>query len=204
MKPQIQAVIFDMGGVLVQTYDNRPQKQLARRFGLTQSGLIELVYTSKTATGAMAGQIQEEEHFRAICQQLHFPESEIGAFFDTFWAGDDENHVLVDFIRSLRPKYKTGLLSNAWSGARKELELRYHFLEVFDKQIFSAEVHMAKPEPGIYLLTLNHLGISAPEALFIDDTKVNVDGARKVGILSIHFKDTEQVITELKSLGVKG
>jgi glucose-1-phosphatase len=198
----LRAVIFDMGGVLVRTYDNQPQKQLAARFGLTQRELVELIYASKTAMDAMAGQIPEEEHRRTICDQLHFPESEIGSFFDTFWKGDDENQDLIGFVRRLRSKYKTAILSNAWSGARKELESRYHFLDAFDEQIFSADVRMAKPEPGIYHLVLNRLGILPPDVVFIDDFIENVEGAKRVGMQAIHFRDTDQIINALKSLGV--
>jgi putative hydrolase of the HAD superfamily len=56
---------------------------------------------------------------------------------------------------------------------------------------------MRKPEPGIYTLTLERLGLRGEECAFIDDLEINCDGAREHGIVPIRFESTEQVIRDL-------
>ncbi len=74
------------------------------------------------------------------------------------------------------------------------------FEEVFDHVIISCEVHLLKPDPKIYKLTLDRIGCEAEESVFIDDTKENVLAAEKLGIHGIFFQNREQAIKELESI----
>jgi putative hydrolase of the HAD superfamily len=56
---------------------------------------------------------------------------------------------------------------------------------------------MRKPEPAIYRLTCERLGVEASECLFIDDIEVNCDAARAIGMTAVHFRDDEQAIREI-------
>jgi epoxide hydrolase-like predicted phosphatase len=84
------------------------------------------------------------------------------------------------------------LLSNAWSEARKETEERFHLLDVFDVQVYSAEVHLAKPDPRIYKLALERLGVQPQEAIFVDDSPENIEAAKALGIHGVRFEDSQQ------------
>jgi len=106
---------------------------------------------------------------------------------------------LVAFIRSLRPKYRTGMISNAWSELRPWLkELR--IADAFDHIVISSEVGLAKPDPRIFQLALDDLGISPQEAVFIDDFEVNIEAAGEIGMHAILFRNTEQTIAEIRSI----
>ena len=59
---------------------------------------------------------------------------------------------------------------------------------------------MRKPEPEIYALTLERLGLPAGACAFVDDVEVNVAAAREAGMHGIHFRDTDQAIAELDAL----
>jgi putative hydrolase of the HAD superfamily len=72
--------------------------------------------------------------------------------------------------------------------------------EVFELVVDSAFVGLRKPEPEIYALTLERLGLPAQACAFLDDLEVNVDAARAAGMHGIHFQDTEQAIRELESV----
>jgi HAD superfamily hydrolase (TIGR01549 family) len=89
-------------------------------------------------------------------------------------------------------------LSNAWSGAREIVGQRFHLLDLFDFSVFSAEIGIAKPDPDIYLKVLEKIGVTAAEAVFIDDFEHNIDAAIKLGINGIHFKNRDQVLRELR------
>ena len=71
--------------------------------------------------------------------------------------------------------------------------------EIFDVVVDSAFVGTRKPEPRIYELTLERLGVTAEQAVFIDDIEVNCDAARALGIRSVWFRSTDQAIAEIEA-----
>ena len=71
--------------------------------------------------------------------------------------------------------------------------------EIFDVVVDSAFVGVRKPEPRIYELTLERLGVDAGAALFIDDIEINCDAARELGLRTVWFRSTEQAIEEIET-----
>jgi putative hydrolase of the HAD superfamily len=71
--------------------------------------------------------------------------------------------------------------------------------EIFDVVVDSGFVGYRKPEPQIYELTLERLGIGAPAALFVDDIETNCTAARELGMDAVWFQSTEQAITEIEA-----
>jgi putative hydrolase of the HAD superfamily len=72
--------------------------------------------------------------------------------------------------------------------------------DVFEVIVDSAFVGTRKPEPEIYALVLERLGLPGASCAFIDDVEPNVDGAREAGMHGIWFRDTQQAIGELEAL----
>jgi putative hydrolase of the HAD superfamily len=73
--------------------------------------------------------------------------------------------------------------------------------ELFEVVVDSGFVGMRKPDPGIYELTLERLGgVPAAECAFVDDIDVNCEGARKLGMHPVHFKDAPQAIAEVEAI----
>jgi len=197
VKPR--AVFFDLGGVIVRTEYQAPRQHLAERLGLEYEDLVRLVFESETSRKASVGAVAEEEHWAAVTRRLNRPASEAEAIRDEFFAGDIADRALIEFIRSLRPGVKTGLISNAWLGLRGYIT-KQKFDDAFDGMIISAEVGVTKPKAEIYLLALEQLGVSPSEALFVDDFLENVEGARAVGMSAIHFRDPASALNELKNM----
>ncbi|MGD0708773.1 MAG: HAD family phosphatase [Anaerolineaceae bacterium] len=200
MVQSIKAVIWDMGGVLLRSEDPQPRAKLAQRFGLTSDELSHRVFEGQAAALATLGKITDEELWRLVAAGVGAPESEAMDIATQFFAGDRLDQPLVDFIRSLRPRFQTGLLSNAWPGARQMLTEHYPCIDAFDVAVISAEVGMAKPDQRIFQLITERLGVRPPEAVFIDDFSVNIDGARSAGLNAIHFRSHDQVLQELGAL----
>lgn len=196
----IKAVIFDMGGVLLRTEDPTPRARLAAQFGLTLRELEDLVFSSVSSIRAERGEISDQEHWAWVCAQLGLPPTACQDLQDQFWAGDQLDTHLIAFIKSLRPRFKTGLLSNAWIGTRQVVQERYGFLDAFDVVVFSAEVGMRKPEAGIFHRILKQLQVAPYEAIFVDDMLPNVEGARQVGLHVIHFTHPITVRETLQTL----
>jgi len=194
----IRAVFFDLGGVILRTEYQAPREHLAERLNMEYEDLVRLVFESETSRKASVGAISEEAHWEAVARRLNRPQ-EIEAIRAEFFAGDVLDRSLVNFIRSLRPRWKTGVISNAWSGMRAYITAQ-KFDDAFDGLVMSAEVGVAKPKAEIYLLALEQLGVSPGEAVFVDDFDENVEGARAVGMSAIHFRDPESALAELKNL----
>jgi putative hydrolase of the HAD superfamily len=200
MHDQIQAVIYDMGGVFLRSESYISRIALAKTYGLSLQQLEDQVFDSKTAQLATLGKISEESHWNSICDTLNVPVDNREDFQTAFWQGDQLDRDLIDFLGSLRPALKTGLLSNAWSNARQALTEKHQCRDVFDVYLFSCEVGLAKPDPAIYKLILERLGVKAREAIFLDDNVQNVGAAAKLGIHAIRFLNHTQALQDIQAL----
>jgi len=72
--------------------------------------------------------------------------------------------------------------------------------ELFDVVVDSAFVGTRKPEPEIYAITLERVGVPAQECVFLDDLEVNVEAAREAGMHGIVYRDNARALVELASL----
>lgn len=196
----IRAVIFDLGGVLVRTEDRHPRMQLAASLGMSYDELNGLIFDSESSVRAALGEIDVADHWEAVRMHLGASPEELPVLRDRFWAGDILDMDLVNFLRSLRPRYKTALLSNAWGDLRGVLESEWKILDAFDVVVVSAEVGLAKPDEHIYRLILEQLGVAAEEAVFVDDFLQNVEGARMAGLHAVHFQNPAQARADVERL----
>lgn len=196
----IRAVIFDLGGVLVRTTDPAPRARLAERLGLSPAELSRIIFDEESAYQATLGAITTQEHWEAVRRKLGLSPEEFPAVPAEFWGGDTLDQDLVDYLRALRPRYKTALLSNAWDDLRQVLEEHWKITDAFDEVFISAEVGLLKPDPRIYRLALERLGVAPQEAVFVDDFPENVAGARAVGMHAIQFRDPGQARAEVEAV----
>lgn len=196
---KIQVVFFDFGGVIQRTEFQAPRQQLAQRFGMEYEDIDNIVFNSPTAKQATVGQVSAEKHWEAVAKRLKVSKNEIAAVESEFFAGDVIDHDIVEYLRSLRPRYKTGLISNAWSDMREYL-VRQKLDEVFDTLTISAEVGVAKPEAKIYLLALEQAQVEPEAAVFVDDVPANIEACEALGMKGILFRDPLKAMNELNKL----
>ncbi len=196
----IEAVIFDLGGVLVRTEDRQPRAALAARLGMSYQELDDLVFLSPTGYEATLGKLSTLDHWRSVLASLGLEESKLQEVQAGFWGGDRLDRELIDLLRSLRGRYRTALLSNAWDDLRQVLTERWGISDAFDELIISAEVGLAKPDPRIYHLTAQRLGVEPQQAVFVDDMPRNVQAAREQGMHAIQFVDSAQTRRDLATL----
>lgn len=193
----IRAVIWDIGGVLVRTEDYEPRRRQAERLGLTREELETLVFGSEMGQKAQWGSVSAQELLEYACRVVHLPAEDAAKFEQEFFAGDRLDLELVDYIRSLQSRYRTGIISNAWDDVREMIVNRWKIADAFDQVILSAEVKICKPDPRIFQLALQRLEVAPEEAVFIDDFPRNIEGAQAVGMHAIRFLSTEQVRADL-------
>ena len=194
----IRAVIFDLGGVLLRSEDPTPRRLLAERLGLPLEQIYYHVFDSLSAQQATVGEISVSSHWETVRQSLGLSTEEFPSAVEAFWAGDRLDMALVDAIRTLRPRYKTALLSNAWDNLRGLLVERWQVAGEFDDLVISAEVGMVKPDRRIYELAVQRLGVLPEEVVFFDDILENVQGAQAAGLQAYQYTDVEQARRDLK------
>ena len=195
----LRAIFFDLGGVIVRTEYQASRERLAERLNMTYEDISKIVFEAETSRKASLGEISVKEHWLAVTRKLRLPVAEAESIRTEFFAGDVIDRDLLDFIRSLRPRYRTGVISNAW-GDLRDYVVKHQFDDAFDMFIISAEVGMMKPQPEVYQLALKQAQVKANEAAFIDDTPRNVEAANALGMHGIVFRDPAQVKENLKAL----
>jgi epoxide hydrolase-like predicted phosphatase len=196
----IKAIIFDLGGVLLRTADFSPRDRLATSLGMNRHQLEEFIFGGDSGDQAQRGEITVREHWENLQRQINYSPQDFKALLDEFFSQDELDQELVGYVRKLHSTYKTALLSNAWDDLRQVIADKWHFEDAFDTMIISAEVKLTKPDPRIFRLALERLGIEASQGIFIDDFQRNIEGANAVGLHGIRFKTAMQMRSDLDRL----
>jgi putative hydrolase of the HAD superfamily len=199
----IEAVVFDIGGVLEITPATGWERRWAGELGLRGEDFArrlgplwrpgELGHDSLQAI-----EDQTAEEFGLDRGQLSRLTADIWAeYLGTL------NRVLADYFAALRPRFRTGMLSNSLVGAREREHAAYGLGDMCDVIVYSDEEDVAKPDPRIYELACARLRCAPGRAVFVDDRQPCVDGARAAGLQAIRFRDNNQTIAALDAvLGV--
>lgn len=197
----LKAIIFDVGGVLIRTHSWAGREKWAAKLGLAPQEFENFVFNSESGRQAQLGQMSSEAHWRGLGRHFGLDEAGITELRRDFFSGDALDESLVAYIQQLRQAgYRTGLLSNASDEARRLLTEVYPIIDYFDGVIISAEVGLMKPDPQIYQLAAQSLGVKVEQALFVDDFWKNIEGAWSVGMQALHFDNPANVQKQLAKL----
>jgi epoxide hydrolase-like predicted phosphatase len=197
---RIQAVVFDIGGVLELTPDLGVIEMWESRLGLAPGELNERM-NDAWHCGSI-GTISEDEVHQALAERLGMDEQQRAAFMGDIWREylGTANTELIDYARRLRPRYRTGIVSNSFVGAREREQAAYGFEDLVDEIIYSHECGMSKPSPGIYALACERLGSDPAQMVFLDDSEPCVAGARQAGMQAVLYRDNAQAIRDIGNL----
>lgn len=200
--PDVQAVIFDWGGVMERGPDEAHVTHWAQRLGVGPEVLADALW-GKTYRLHETGALGEDEFNAHIAQQLGLPNADAARhFIAEFYDTDSLNPQVVDAVRALRRQYRVGLLSNAFPDLEDWIE-RTHGLRLqqeFDTVVNSSLVGLRKPDPAIYTLALERLQAAPERTIYLDDNQSNVDSARALGIHALQFDVPETALAELEAL----
>jgi putative hydrolase of the HAD superfamily len=106
---------------------------------------------------------------------------------------------MLDAVRDARSNgLKTALLSNSWS--MRHYPPRATLDELFDVIVISGEVGLRKPDPAIYKLTVERLGVRADECVFVDDHPGHLKAALDEGMTTVLHRNPAQTLEELRAL----
>lgn len=192
----IKAIIFDCFGVFI----GNPYKIRIQALDATDPQKAESLREINRASDR--GFITREETAREMARIIGITQEELLAEQDK---GEVRNDELVEYARTLRGDYKVAMLSNI--GSRGRLDLRFGegvLDELFDVVVPSGEVGFIKPEPEIYQVTIDKLGVLPEECVMIDDILEFCQGAEAVGMHAIQYFSNEQAIADLQALIDRG
>ena len=212
----IEAVIFDYGGVLSSTpfvglaeFETRmgyPDKALGRLLfggGASPQGPTESIPDHDWHLLETGRLTLDEFHDRLVARS----EAALGkpldlAVYSEFLKelGVGVHWMMVHRVRDLRAEgYRTAILTNNikewgpfWKGSIP--------LDLFELVVDSCEVGVRKPDPAIFQLTCERLGVAPEAAVFLDDTRIHVESARKVGLHAVLVRDPLEALAELDAL----
>jgi HAD superfamily hydrolase (TIGR01509 family) len=136
-----------------------------------------------------------EQYARALGLDEHQANQMMVEMWDAYCG--ELNVGLRDFAAGLRPRFTTAILSNSADGARREEQRRFGFDQLVDVIVYSHEVGVAKPDPAIFALTRDRLGVQSQEIVLLDDLQANVQAARASGWHAVLHTDTEASIQEI-------
>jgi epoxide hydrolase-like predicted phosphatase len=196
----LRAVVFDIGGVLELTPETGWREEWGARLGLEPTELVWRL--EPTFRGGDIGTISLAEVERRAAVLLGLEDSDVWQFMEAIWAEylGTLNEELVKYFAALRPRYRTGILSNSFVGARERERLAYGLEDICDVIVYSHEEGVKKPDARAYNIVCERLGVEPAEAVFLDDVPACVDGARAVGMHAVRFVNNRQAITELESV----
>jgi len=197
----IRGVIFDFGNVVCSFDVEKFLAKLHGWSGLDVETLRDRIYGSLLHSRYERGEISSEEFHREVVRRIgvDVPVEELAEGFCDIFTPLESTHGL---IRTLKGKYRLGLLSNTneWHFLRQIRKVPV--FPLFDAVTLSFEVGALKPEPEIYLDALRKLSLPPEACVFIDDIGKYADGAAVLGIRGIRYTGHAELLRELSGLGV--
>jgi epoxide hydrolase-like predicted phosphatase len=210
----IRAVISDFGGVLTSPLqDSFLAFQQASGISLEQLGTAMAAVAHAAGANPLfeleTGRMTEAEFLRSLEVQLTAQlgrDVRLHGFGEQYFEHLHPNSELIDYMRSLRGRgYRLAICTNNVREWEPLWRAKLPVDEIFDVVVDSAFVGARKPEPRIYELTLERLGVEPTEAILVDDIEINCAAARELGMQAIWFRSNEQALAELEgALGESG
>jgi len=200
----IKAIAFDYGGVIEITEKGLMQK-IADYLQITLENWFKEYKTLNYLCNT--GENSYEEVYALTAKKFNASDAEISHIHEMMRKNMEArkiNFELLEIIKDLKNKnYKIGLLSNNYIQLRQQM-IEEDTIKYFDSVVVSSEVGYQKPQPEIFEILFNKLGIKSDELIFIDDSPSSLEGANKIGYIPILYADNESLKSELSSiLGIR-
>jgi FMN phosphatase YigB (HAD superfamily) len=199
-KPEIEAIIFDIGRVIINLDPSRAIAAIGAGSALAPDKLWRAVQQDPLWPGWQEGRVTPREWYENLIARFHTPIS-----FDEFcnaW-----NSVLVPklilperLFKELSRKCRLVLLSNTDPIHVAYMESNFKFLRYFPKRIYSCDVRASKPSVKSFRAAIRAAGVPAGRILFIDDIRQYVLAARRIGLNALQFRSRPQLEADLQRL----
>jgi len=199
---KIQAIIFDIGRVLVRLDIAGAMSGLAGEVQLSPEETWSAIEHDPRWVDWQEGRMSPRDWQLHICRrlgvQLNFEE-----FVEVWNRVLDPRPILEnDFLEDLSKHYRLALLSNTDPIHVEALEKKFEFFRFFPRRIYSCAVGASKPSPLIFRAALQACKVKADNAMFIDDVEKHVRGAEQLGMTGVVFQSAEQLMADFEDFGL--
>ena len=204
----VRAIISDFGGVLTTPLLDS-FLAFERTAGVSPQALGQAMMAIAERDGANplyeleTGRMSAAEFLRSLGGELSAQldrEVDMSGFAEHYFSHLHPNERMIDYLRELRDRgYRMALCTNNVREWDPLWRAKLPVDEIFGVVVDSGFVGTRKPEPRIYELTLERLGVPASGALLIDDIEVNCTAARELGLQAVWFRSTEQAQAEVEA-----
>lgn len=205
----VKAVVFDMGGVLLNLDFNRCIKDFQERAGFMDIADYLDPYHQKGFIGDLEGGVITEEEFYDECLKHCAPGTSRQVAYECFVSLlIDLNKPVMEVLMQLRKDYKLYLLTNNNPLSRRAFDkmiLEEEGLksdDIFTHQFYSYEMKLQKPSREIFEKTIEGIGCKPEEILFVDDSPANCAAAEEVGIKTVLYTPGTDILAALKSCSI--
>jgi len=203
-RAEVDAVVFDVGGVLIEV-DYAPQHAaISRLVTLPPAEIARRLISHPVLIEFECGRVSVEVFQREVEGVLGCAISQ--ETFHSAWNGifKSEIHENVQILKTLRGRsgFKVGVLSNTNLPHFEYLKKHMKVLGEVEHLYASHEIGCRKPEPESYRHVLKRMNVAPERTVFIDDLQENLEGARRVGMKTIHASTPGAVKSGLSELGV--
>ncbi len=188
----MQAIVFDFFGVIC----SEIAPFVLPRY-MSAEAAIE--YKASVVERADLGEIDLPQVLEHLSQRTGLAPADLDA---AFWGCVKIDAEMVALIESLRGRTTVALLSNAMRPFLRQIMEKHDLARLFDTMVISCEEHLTKPNPAIYRLMIERLGVPASECFFTDDNPVNIEAARAIGMTAAPFTGVDQLKRDLAAIGV--
>ena len=194
---RLQGLLIDYGGVLTNAI-GPVMEAFCRSKGLPEDALAVLAGAGSAFRPELdayeRGEHEDTEFRPMFAAALGLAAQDLEGFLRDL-RPDDRMFAAVAVLRD--HGVRVGLLSNSWGMSDYPLAM---ITDTFDGVVISGQVGMRKPEPSIYRLAAETIGVEPRRCVFVDDTTGNVAVAATLGMTVIHHKRAEQTLRELERL----
>jgi putative hydrolase of the HAD superfamily len=206
---EVKAVISDFGGVLTAPLSEAfAAMQEGSDITLEQLGLAMMAVAERDGANPLfeleTGRLSERDFLARLGSALSEQadrEIELHGFGEAYMENLHPNAEMIEFMRSLRGRgLRMAILTNNVREWEPLWRPKLPVDEIFELVVDSGFVGIRKPDPAIYELTLERLGLDTRDCVFIDDTEINCTAARKLGIASVWFRSNDEAIAEVEAI----
>lgn len=145
------------------------------------------------------GVLDEESFERRLAESLGLGAERADGLIGRLWADLKPDREMIEAVAAFRARgVRTGLISNSWGTA-----LKYEpavMERLFDALVISHLEGMRKPDPRIYALAAERVGLPPEELVLVDDLPGNLKPARAMGMATVVHREAEETIAELEQL----
>lgn len=197
---QVEALIFDIGNVLVRFEPGKAERTLAE-LGARDANLDSLSLLGRRYE---VGEFDRAAFLEELRKELavDLPDETLArAWQDIF----SPNEPMCEIVDKLHGRYPLYLLSNTNCLHHEHLLRAYPVFAKFRDGVFSYRAKMMKPERGIFELAIRQFGVRPEAAIYLDDLAANVEAARAAGLRAFLYRgeDHEDLAATLRAQGVQ-